>query len=279
MARHRPRRGGRRHVTVPAVAAALALTGAALLMTAWQAQPPRPPVTPTASAAGTIPPAHTRAPTPAKTPVTGRHAPATSPVPLTLPRSVPLSVRVPAIGVRSGLVPLGLRPDQSIEVPTDFADAGWYVGAPTPGQLGPAVVLGHIDSYRGPAVFFRLAALRPGDQIIVNRADRTDAAFSVDAIRQYPKNHFPTKDVYGDIGYAGLRLISCGGQFDKTARSYDDNIVVFAHLTARSAAAGTSASTARTPDSRRRPASTSAAEPPATSHRGTLTPGFRGSRQ
>lgn len=152
-------------------------------------------------------------------------------------------------------------------MPTDFADAGWYVGAPTPGQLGPAVILGHIDSYRGPAVFFRLAALRPGDQITVNRADRTDAVFSVDAIRQYPKNHFPTKDVYGDIGYAGLRLISCGGQFDKAARSYDDNIVVFAHLTAHSAAAGTS--TARPPGSRRRPASTSAAEPPATPHRGT----------
>ncbi|MEC3982526.1 class F sortase [Amycolatopsis sp. H20-H5] len=169
------------------------------------------------------------APSPVNTSAQASPSPAPT---VPLPRSTPVSIQVPSIGVNSALLSLGLNPDQTVEAPKDFSKAGWYDYGPTPGEAGASVILGHIDSYRGPAVFYRLSKLNPGDQIVVTRNDGSTATFTADTRRQYPKSQFPANDVYGAVDYAGLRLVTCGGQFDGKARSYLDNIVVYAHLTA-----------------------------------------------
>lgn len=154
--------------------------------------------------------------------------------PLVLPASVPLSIAIPSIGVQSTLLQLGLNPDNSIQVPPlDAPDskAGWYKYSPTPGQLGPTVILGHVDSAKhGPAVFFRLGALQPGAAVEVTRSDGTVAVFIVDKVVAYSKSAFPTGAVYGNIDRPGLRLITCGGTFDPAAGSYESSIVAYASL-------------------------------------------------
>jgi sortase (surface protein transpeptidase) len=147
-----------------------------------------------------------------------------------LPESAPVRVQVPSIGVDSGLLDLQLEDDGTLEVPPDGVSAGWYTGSPTPGELGPAVIAGHVDWGGQPGVFYRLRDLRPGDEITVLREDRTAAVFLVSRVEQFAKDEFPTKTVYGDIDHAGLRLITCGGSFDSRERSYDDNLVVFAEF-------------------------------------------------
>jgi hypothetical protein len=153
---------------------------------------------------------------------------------LTLPASRPVRLDVPAIGVTSDLLELGLNPDGSAEVPPLARDsqAGWYRDSPTPGQVGPAVILGHVDSAEyGPAVFFRLGDLRPGDEVSVARADGTTGVFRVDRVESYRKDAFPTLEVYGNTDRPELRLITCGGEFDPASRNYLSNIVVYASLT------------------------------------------------
>ncbi len=152
-----------------------------------------------------------------------------------LGRSAPVRLEIPAIGVRSGLLDLGLDPDGTVaEPPPDSPDAGWYVHSPTPGEVGPAVLLGHLDSARtGPGVFHDLAALRPGDAVRVAREDGTTAAFVVDRVARHPKAEFPTAEVYGDIDHPGLRLITCGGAFDRATGHYRDNVVVYAGAVAQ----------------------------------------------
>ena len=145
-----------------------------------------------------------------------------------LPPSPPVRVEIPAIGVSSSLVRLGLNPDRTMEVPGDFQVAGWFTGAPQPGQLGPAVIAGHVDSRTGPAVFYRLRDLRPGDQIRVVRADRRVVRFKVDSLASYPKQSLPPDAVYGATTTPALRLITCAGTFDRSSRSYRDNLVVSA---------------------------------------------------
>jgi len=145
-----------------------------------------------------------------------------------LPPSPPVRVEIPAIGVSSSLVRLGLNPDRTMEVPGDFQVAGWFTGAPQPGQLGPAVIAGHVDSRTGPAVFYRLRDLRPGDQIRVVRADRRVVRFKVDSLASYPKQSLPPDAVYGATTTPALRLITCAGSFDRSSRSYRDNLVVSA---------------------------------------------------
>jgi sortase (surface protein transpeptidase) len=159
-------------------------------------------------------------------------APGSAAAPRPLPRSAPVDLRIPAIGVRTGLVPLGLGPAGALQVPSDFALAGWYVLGPTPGEPGPAVIAGHVDSYRGPAVFFRLSALRPGDLVRVAERDGLVAVFRVYAVGRYPKTAFPTGQVYANTAAPELRLITCGGTFDRSVRSYTDNVVVYARLVA-----------------------------------------------
>ena len=152
---------------------------------------------------------------------------------LILPSAAPIRLQIPAIGVSSVVRPLGLNADGTVQVPplTRNSYAGWYRNSPAPGQLGPSLILGHIDSAQyGPGVFFKLGALRRGDTVSMTRADHTVAIFRVERVAEYPKAHFPTLDVYGNTDHAALRLITCGGKFDFSARSYEDNIVAYASL-------------------------------------------------
>jgi hypothetical protein len=148
-----------------------------------------------------------------------------------LARSTPVRVLIPAIGVDSGLMDLGLGADGSLEVPPSGFPAGWYTGGPTPGEMGPAVITGHID-WKGPGVFHNLHNMKPRDQVTVTRADGSKPTFRVTRVEQSPKDQFPTKLVYGNIEHPGLRLITCGGSFNSQTGHYEDNIVVFADLIA-----------------------------------------------
>ena len=150
-----------------------------------------------------------------------------------LARSVPVRLQIAAIGVDSTLMDLGLEDDGSMEVPPGAFPAGWYTGAPTPGELGPAIIAGHVD-LKGPGVFFDLHKLKPGDRVNVTRKDGTRPAFRVTRVEQFPKDQFPTRKVYGNIDRAGLRLITCGGKFNSRSGHYDDNVVAFADLVAPS---------------------------------------------
>ncbi len=151
-----------------------------------------------------------------------------------LARSLPVSVDIPAIGVRSDLLHLGLNPDGTIQAPSlsgGADEAAWYKYSATPGQLGASVIEGHVDTRQGPAVFFRLGALRPGEHIDVRLADGITAVFRVTGVRQYSKTNFPAKAIYGASGFAGLHLMTCGGSFDYASGHYLSTTVVFASLT------------------------------------------------
>jgi hypothetical protein len=144
--------------------------------------------------------------------------------------SSPVRLEVPAIGVAARVVRLGLGPDGAMQVPGDFAAAGWFAGGPVPGQLGPAVIAGHVDSRTGPAVFYRLGELRPGDVVVVERADGSRLRFLVEGADRFPKAGFPTAAVFGPVPSAALRLITCAGDFDRASGHYLDNLIVSARL-------------------------------------------------
>lgn len=155
--------------------------------------------------------------------------------PAGLTRSAPTTIEIPRIGVDATIMSLGTNPDGTVQVPPlEQADqAGWYEPGASPGETGNAVIVGHVDSAKlGPAVFFDLGSLVPGDTITVRRADGQPATFRVDSVKSYPKTSFPTELVYGPNDRPGLRVVTCGGQFDETVRSYRDNVVVFATLAA-----------------------------------------------
>jgi hypothetical protein len=150
-----------------------------------------------------------------------------------LQRSPPVAVDIPAIGVHSRLMHLGLDAHGAIEVPPLFTRAGeaaWYKYSATPGQIGASIIVGHVDTVAGPAVFFRLGALRPGNRIDVTLADGVTAIFRVTGVREYLKSRFPAKTVYRTTHFAALHLITCGGAFDRATRNYLSSIVVFAYL-------------------------------------------------
>lgn len=149
-----------------------------------------------------------------------------------MPPSEPAEISISKIDARSSLIPLGLNPDSTVEVPPVErpAQAGWYRHARTPGEAGPAVVLGHVDGHNQPGIFFRLKELVEGDEIVVSRKDGTAAKFRVHRKEQVAKDSFPTEAVYGDTDVPELRLITCGGSFDQAAHSYRDNIIVYATL-------------------------------------------------
>jgi len=150
--------------------------------------------------------------------------------------SPPVSIDIAAINLHAPLGSVGLAPDGTIGVPApgpDYDVPGWYRYSPTPGALGPAVIIGHLDTlHTGPSVFFRLGELTPGQRIEVRRADGRIAVFQITAIAAYAKRLFPTGEVFGDLGYAGLRLITCGGPIEPATGHYRDNTVVFATLVA-----------------------------------------------
>jgi sortase (surface protein transpeptidase) len=140
---------------------------------------------------------------------------------------VPTRLKVKAIGVDTALETLRLGDDGELTPPEDFGRAGWYADGTRPGDVGPAVIAGHVDSKRGPAVFYRLRELEAGDRIDVVRGGRT-VRFTVTSTAWYPKKRFPTDRVYGPTPDRQLRLITCGGVFDRSLRSYRDNLVVYA---------------------------------------------------
>jgi sortase (surface protein transpeptidase) len=156
--------------------------------------------------------------------------PIVAPPPSAAPKPVaaPVALTIPLIGVRTQLIMLGLTSAGELQVPSSTAVAGWYTGSPRPGAVGSAIIVGHIDSYRGPGVFYRLIKLTRGDKIYVKRADGTLVEFRVTSVQIYLKDRFPTEDVYGPVPDAELRLITCGGAFDPATGHYLSNIVVYA---------------------------------------------------
>lgn len=149
-------------------------------------------------------------------------------------RSVPVSLRIPAIGLAVNLSQLGLNADRTVQVPSLFAEPGWYKLGVTPGQRGSAVILGHVDSYRGPAAFFELRTLASGDMIDVRLADGVVARFSVESVRMYPKTAFPADRIYGTHDGSSLQLVTCGGTFDSATGHYLSNVVVYSSLVSAS---------------------------------------------
>jgi sortase (surface protein transpeptidase) len=142
----------------------------------------------------------------------------------------PVRLVIPAIGVTTRLIRLGVSEAGTLEVPASAAVAGWFTGSPRPGAVGASIIAGHIDSRLGPGVFFRLARLRRGQRVYVVRADRSVARFKIISVRSYAKSRFPRAVVYGPVPDAELRLITCGGNFDFATGSYLDNVVVYAVL-------------------------------------------------
>jgi hypothetical protein len=153
-----------------------------------------------------------------------------------LPAALPLRVRIPSIGVDAPLVPLSLdRAGHLVPPPESHPHlAGWYAGGTVPGSAGPAIIAGHVDNGRGPAVFYGLGALSRGDTVDVVRADRRTAVFLVDRVQVFPKDRFPDAEVYGPTSVPALRLITCGGGYH-AGQGYLGNVVVFAHLVSRPA--------------------------------------------
>ncbi len=149
-----------------------------------------------------------------------------------LSRSTPTRVTIPRIAVTAPIHSVGLAADGTIAVPplAEKNTVGWYDQGPTPGQDGPAVLVGHVDTRSGPSVFYKLGKLRKGDKIMISRADHRLATFQVDAVRAYPKSAVPATEVYGDFSRPGLRLITCGGDWVGGDEGYADNVVVFASL-------------------------------------------------
>lgn len=143
----------------------------------------------------------------------------------------PAVIRIPRINVEAPIIPLGLNDDGTIEVPDQPEEAGWWLGGPEPGETGPAVILGHVDSQEeGPAVFFYLRYLEAGDEIHIDRVDGSTVSYVVEFSESHDKDAFPTDAVYGPTEQPTLRLVTCGGDFDFDVRTYEENLVVFASL-------------------------------------------------
>lgn len=190
---------------------------------------------PAATAVDAAVPRASESATPSTTAAAGPWAP-TTPNPTVVPTAEsradlrPVSVEVPSIGVRSDLLPLAVDAAGVLVPPDPYDVAGWFTGGPVPGEIGPAIIAGHVDSRAGPGVFFRLEEMQPGELITVTRSDGSVATFTVRRVESYPKVDFPTERVYGPTPGHELRLITCGGDFDRSRRSYLDNIVVYAVL-------------------------------------------------
>jgi sortase (surface protein transpeptidase) len=146
-------------------------------------------------------------------------------------RSLPVRLRIPSLGIDAPFeAPLTLSTDGSIRVPEAFDTVGWYMGGASPGEIGTASILGHVDSKEGPAVFFTIGQLSQGDHISIDRKDGTTATFVVQYIERYKQSEFPTERVYGMTEYSSLRLITCSGVYDKGSLRYSHNTVVYARL-------------------------------------------------
>lgn len=147
-----------------------------------------------------------------------------------LGRSEPVHLRIEKVGIDAPFIALGLKNDGTMQTPSDGKTVGWYRYAPTPGEIGPAVVAAHVDTKAGPAVFARLDELSPGDMFTIERADGSVATFAVTELKEFSQNNFPTEEIYGNLDYAGIRLITCAGTFDRKAKRYSHNTIVFGKL-------------------------------------------------
>ncbi|MFI2781237.1 class F sortase [Streptomyces sp. ALB3] len=155
-----------------------------------------------------------------------------SAVPPGLPRSEPERISIRSIAVDAPFTPLAVGPSGQLEAPpaNDANLVGWFKDGATPGERGTSVVAGHVDTRTGPAVFLLLRTLKAGNTVDITREDGAVATFEVDSVETFSKADFPSKRVYSDNGTAQLRLITCGGAYDKKKKDYEDNVVVFAHL-------------------------------------------------
>jgi len=146
--------------------------------------------------------------------------------------SEPRRLTIPSIGVKASILQVGRARDGSVDVPplTRHNEAGWFGQGPTPGQFGPALIVGHADTRRGPSVFYNLGKLKPGQKIEVLRADDSVAVFQINSVERFSKQKLPIKRVYGDYSRPSLRLMTCGGRWLGGERGYSDNVVVFASL-------------------------------------------------
>ena len=158
--------------------------------------------------------------------------PATAPTARPLAQSTPVRIEIPALRVSAPVMRLGVAASGGVQVPPleNHNLAGWYDRSVTPGQRGSSVILGHVDSFTGVSVFFSIKTLHPGNRIDVVRANGSTAVFTVDGVQKVVKSAFPASEVYGNVSFPGLRLVTCGGPFDTTTRQYLDNVVVYAHL-------------------------------------------------
>lgn len=148
-----------------------------------------------------------------------------------LPRSKPTHIRIKRVEIDAPIMSVAQNKDKTIEVPPLFENiTGWYKLGPSPGEIGPAVIVGHVDTIEGPSVFYRLKDLKKGDIIEITRQDKKTIRFKVTGLEQFSRDKFPTQKVYGNIDYAGLRLITCGGTFDERTQQYTANTVVFAQI-------------------------------------------------
>ncbi|HEV7651946.1 MAG TPA: class F sortase [Actinophytocola sp.] len=205
----------RRAVALVAAVAALLVTGV-LALGADQpgvAAEPRPAGAPAPAGPATPPPTWTILPA--------------TPAPVAAP---PTRLRIPAIGVDSRIVHIGVDATGALVPPPTADVTGWFAAGPVPGTIGPALLAAHVDSRAGPGVFFRLTELRPGDAVIVDRADHTSVRFVVDSSTRVAKTAFPTELVYSPKPISMLRLVTCGGSFDPQERSYLDNVIVNATI-------------------------------------------------
>jgi hypothetical protein len=244
--RRRPGRLGTRRALLAATSV-LAVTGVVTVALALtdQRHPPRPSVS---AQAAPLPTGLTTA-APSRSPKPTTPAKKVTPKPtvppqikanlppvqsgLLLATSQPVELSIPAIGVSTSIMNLGLNADSTVQTPplSRNSVAGWYEFSSTPGSAGSSVLLGHVDSAAyGAGVFFRLGALNPGDEVDVRRQDGIVAVFRIDRVSEFPKSQFPTDQVYGATSYAALRLVTCGGSFDSATGNYRDNIIAFASL-------------------------------------------------
>ncbi len=142
----------------------------------------------------------------------------------------PVQINIPKLGISASMEKMGLNQDGSLAVPAKWNDVGWYAAGTKPGDVGPAVLVGHLDSYTGPAVFWNLRKLQAGDDIEIQRADGTQVSFRVTSLEHYDQNNFPTQKVYGPTATPSLRLITCSGNYNRLLGHYSQNLVVYAEL-------------------------------------------------
>lgn len=237
--------GGRRGTSrAAAVAVALLLVGVVTLVLGFQGSsgPPQPraavplataTVNPETSPSATV---RAEASSTRRGPVAERATPAPTKAPVTrigrfLAASAPTILDIPSVGIHSSnFVNLQVAKDGTLDVPGSANEVGFYTDGPTPGQLGPAVIAAHVDSKTGPGIFYNLGAVKPGADIHITRRDKSRTTFVVDKVALYPKDQFPTQDVYyGNFTKPEIRLVTCGGTFDRV-KHYLDNVVVFGHL-------------------------------------------------